>query len=237
MNTFAETAICSDYLLPDKNVAQQTIYLTRSKSAWLTITWLTEALMEYSKKNFHHLFEMHPAQRGNVILYGNEVSTQRWYKSYLQTPVRSEAYTNRSYMYANKENYSETALPILFQPFLDEINKNENEDKYNQVIVNWYANGNDYIAAHSDCQLFMKPNASIAILSLYNKEENFRILQFTPKNINDIENDFIYHKLKIAALQGCIITMHGDTQQKFRHKIPKDVAIATSRISITFRKF
>jgi hypothetical protein len=83
----------------------------------------------------------------------------------------------------------------------------------------------------------MKPNASIAILSLYEKEENYRILQFTPKKNADIDNDFIFQKLKIAALQGCIITMYGDTQQKFRHKIPKDIAINTSRISITCRKF
>lgn len=237
MNTVVENTINSMEILPNRNVSQQTIYLTNSKSAWLTITWLPDILITYSKNNFQQLFALHPNERGKVILHDEEINSQRWHKSYLNTPAYSAIHHHKSYMYAGKDANIDNSLPALFQPYLDEINKDEHDDKYNQVIVNWYANGNDYIAAHSDCQLFMKPNASIAILSLYENDEDYRILQFTPKRNADIDNDFIFQKLKIAALQGCIITMYGDTQQKFRHKIPKDIAINTSRISITCRKF
>jgi hypothetical protein len=62
-------------------------------------------------------------------------------------------------------------------------------------------------------------------------------LQFKPKKRCLVENDFIYNNLKISALNGSIITMHGDTQAKFRHKVPKSLHINTSRISITLRTF
>lgn len=29
------------------------------------------------------------------------------------------------------------------------------DERYNQVIVNWYEDENDYIAPHSDCQIGM----------------------------------------------------------------------------------
>lgn len=229
--------IVNNFIIPNKNKQQEIINLTKSKSAWLSVTWLSEELLKYAKENFDNLYNLKPIERGKVVLYDDEVNTQRWYKSYLQTPLRGEIHTNRSYMYAGKEQYENIELPSLFQPFLDALNKHENEDKYNQVIVNWYANGNDYIAAHSDCQLYMKPDAGIAILSLYENENDYRILQFTPKKNADIDNDFIYPSLKIAAINGSIITMHGDTQQKFRHSLPKDFNITTARISITCRKF
>lgn len=227
----------SCHIKPDKLKKEQIIYLTKSQSAWISITWLSEELLDYSRKNYEQLFALHPQERGKVVLYGDEIASQRWHKSYLNTPLLSQAHHNKSYMFAGKENYKFTPLPALLQVYLDELNKTESKDKYNQAIVNWYANGNDYIAAHSDCQLFMKPQASIAILSLYENENDFRELIFKPKKTTDFENDFIYPEFKIAALQGSIINMHGDLQQKFRHKIPKAPCILTSRISVTFRKF
>jgi len=145
--------IVNNFIIPNKNKQQQIIYLTNSKSAWITIAWLSDDLVQYAKKNYGALFLLKPIERGKVVLYNDVVNTQCWYKSYLQTPLRNEIHVNRSYMYAGKGEDVNIELPVLFQPFLDEINKHEKQDLYNQVIVNWYADGNDYIAAHSDCQL------------------------------------------------------------------------------------
>lgn len=224
-------------IVPSKEETFRKIYLTRSKSAWITIEWLSEELIAYTAKHYEKLFQLHPVERGKVIMYGHETQSSRWHKSYLNTPVRTEVYENRSYMYSGKDPSTDTVLPELFQPYLDFSNKNQPKNSYNQVIVNWYLNGNDFIAAHSDCQLNMKPNAGIALISLYEKEEDFRELRFTPKKNSSLENDFIYDHLSISALNGSIITMYGDTQNKFRHKVPKSAHINTSRISITLRKF
>jgi alkylated DNA repair dioxygenase AlkB len=224
-------------IVPSKDQAFKKIYLTKNKSAWLTITWLSKELIEYTKKQYPKLLQLRPIERGKVVLYNEEIQSSRWHRSYLKTPTRSDAHQSRSYMYSGKDPYDDTSLPELFQPYLDFSNKGNPKDEYNQVIVNWYLDGNDFIAAHSDCQMNMKPNAGIAIISLCEKEEDFRELQFKPKKNCVAENDFIYRDLKISALNGSIITMYGDTQNKFRHKVPKSLHIKTSRISITLRKF
>lgn len=136
-----------------------------------------------------------------------------------------------------KDQYNDLSLPLKFQVYLDFLNQKEDQDKYNQVIVNWYANGNDFIAAHSDCEVGMKPEAGISIITLCEDINSFRELRFTAKNLKDIENDNIYKHVKIETSHGSIITMHGDIQKKFRHKIPKSIGLNSSRISLTFRKF
>lgn len=237
--TQPKTSTCEDILVvvPSKDQAFRKIYLTKSKSAWLTIEWLSEELIEYTKDQYQKLFQLRPIERGKVVIHDQETQSSRWHRSYLNTPLHNANYENRSYMYSGKDPSDDASLPELFQPYLDFSNKEKCEDEYNQVIINWYLNGNDYIAAHSDCQMHMKPNAGIALITLCEKEEDFRELQFTPKKTSLTENDFIYNRLKISALNGSIITMYGDTQNKFRHKVPKSAHINTSRISITLRKF
>lgn len=226
------------YLIPSKDTSCQTIYLTKSKSAWITITWLSNKLIQYTQIQYQTLFDLHPIERGKVVMHDEEVQSSRWHKSYLNTPMLNANHAKKSYMYSGKNMAdNDISLPSLFQPFLDFINKTERINQYNQVIVNWYLNGQDYIAAHSDCQIDMKPNAEISIITLCEQEEHFRELRFTPKKINGTENDAIYNHLRIATIHGSIVTMHGDTQNKFRHKVPKALDIDTSRISITCRKF
>lgn len=225
------------YVIPSKAKYLETIFLTESKSAWITIEWLSEELMVVSQTEYSSLFDLHPTDKGKVVLYGHEIQSPRWHKSYLKTPPREAIHTTRSYMYSGKEEVVEAPLPILFEPYLDLLNSTQIEDKYNQVIVNWYQNGHDFIAAHSDCVIGMKPHAGIAILSLYENARDERELIFTSKKVDSIEQDAIYSNVRIRAPHGSIITMHGDTQQRFRHKVPKALDIQTSRISITFRKF
>ncbi len=223
-------------IIPSREEAFQRIDLTESKSAWLTIEWLSEELQAQAYEDYWTLFELHPADRGKVVVFGEEYPSSRWHRSYLNTPVW-DASSKRSHMYSGKQMYKDLTLPTEFQKFLDFMNENEEGDQYNQIIANWYADGNDYIAAHSDCQVNMKPDAGIAILSLCEQEDHFRELRFSAKKLKNAENDAIYKNIKIATLHGCIITMYGDTQQKFRHKIPKALHNQESRISLTFRKF
>jgi alkylated DNA repair dioxygenase AlkB len=225
------------YITPSKNEPFTNIYLTENKSAWLTIEWLSDALFKYVRGHYQELFDLHPENRGKVILYDQEIQSSRWHRSYLKTPVRNTRHTKNSYMYSGLDFYDDLSLPQKFQPFLDFLNETQEMDKFNQVISNWYANGHDYIAAHSDCRVDMKPDADIAILTLCAREEDVRDLQFISKNLKDVENRAIYKKLNIQTPNGCIIKMHGDTQLKFRHMVPKAPHISGSRISLTFRKF
>jgi alkylated DNA repair dioxygenase AlkB len=225
------------YITPLEKTKYSTIYLSESKSSWITIEWLSDELMAYATENYQELFNIHPKQRGKVVMHNNEeCESPRWHRSYLFQPNR-DANRERSYMYSGIEQYEDLALPIPFQPFLNFINEKEPTDKYNQLIVNWYKNGNDYIAPHSDCQKEMIPNAGIRIVTLCEKDEFPRELRITPKNFKNEINDHLYAHVKIKLKHGCIITMYGETQNKFKHGVPKAVDNHTSRISLTFRKF
>ncbi len=224
------------YITPSKETAISTIYLSESKTSWITIEWLSGELINDCTKNYQNLFNLHPLQRGKVVMFDNEeCESPRWHRSYLYQPERSNQ--KSSYMYSGIEQFKDLSLPTPFQSFLDFLNEKEPVDKYNQVIVNWYANGNDYIAPHSDCQNAMLPNASIAIISLCENDRFPREIKITPKRLKNEVNDNLYTQVKIKLKHGCIITMHGDTQTKFRHGIPKALDNNTSRVSLTFRKF
>ena len=51
------------YVIPSKDTSYQTIYLTKSKSAWITITWLSDELINYSQNQYQSLFNLHPTER------------------------------------------------------------------------------------------------------------------------------------------------------------------------------
>ncbi len=221
---------------PSKEIVFSKIYLNESQSSWITIEWLSEELIEYSTTNYQTLFNLHPLQRGKVFMFDEEVDSSRWHRSYLHQP-KLDIERKHSYMYSGIEPYEDLTLPIQFQKFLAFLNEKESKNKYNQVIVNWYANGLDYIAPHSDCQLGMITNAEITIITLCENEKFPRELVISPKNLENETNANLYNHLKIKLKHGCIITMHGETQKYFRHKIPKVLNNYTSRIGLTFRKF
>ncbi|MBB6461313.1 alpha-ketoglutarate-dependent dioxygenase AlkB [Flammeovirga kamogawensis] len=220
---------------PSLSKKNEKIYLTKSKSSWITIEWVTDELDKYSKCNYDEMFALHPSEKGKVVMYEKEVISPRWHRSYLMIPNRDQN-AKRSFMYSGLVPHEDLSLPSKFQIYLDFLNKTAKE-KFNQVLVNWYSDGNDFIAAHSDCQFGMQKNAEISIISLYKDMYGTRNLIFTPKKTKGFVNDFLYKKVEISAKHGSIITMHGDTQLKFRHKIPKSIGLDSSRISLTFRKF
>jgi hypothetical protein len=64
--------------------------LTKSKSAWIEIAKVPDELCTYAQSNFDTLFQLHPAERGKVIMgqncIHNETESTRWHASYLNTP-------------------------------------------------------------------------------------------------------------------------------------------------------
>ena len=132
-------------------------------------------------------------------------------------------------------------LPEIFKPYYEFMKNIDN--KYNQVIVNWYENENDYIAPHADCQRGMIENSKIAILTLNecfienNDIENTRYFEITPKYINyQSDNKPLADIFKIKLVHGSIITMCGTTQDNFLHQIKKENKKIGKRISLSFRQ-
>lgn len=89
------------------------------------------------------MWKEHPAQRGQIKLFGKMIETPRW-TSFLN-----------SYSGITQEKKE---IPLSIEPLItllrkqcEEFDKKQmNQDLHlNQCLINWYADGDDYIGKHS----------------------------------------------------------------------------------------
>lgn len=198
-----------------------------SDKSWVKIDKIPDNLLKYAMDNFELLYSYRPKEYSNVLFHGHKVITKRRHRSYLNTPKYSNFPNkeNMNYMFSDNDDDINDNLPKEFIPFLDFINEGENE-KYNQVVVNWFEDGNDMIPNHRDCTVNQKINSNIVSISL-GSERIFRIKERGKENKKCLD---------INCENGTIITMGGDMQNEFLHGIPK-MKSSGKRISISFRKY
>lgn len=95
---------------------------------------------------------------------------------------------------------------------------------YNSVLINFYADGNDYMPLHSDNETCIEEQSEIVTISL----GATRRLNFLDTNTNE--------KVKSVDLEhGSLSKMSKSSQSCFKHEIPPDSECSEMRISITFR--
>jgi hypothetical protein len=220
---------------------QRTIFLDDAKTSYIKISCLPEELRKYATDNFTQMFNMHPEEKHRIILRSETVEVHRYQQSYLSTPglYDSEVLKNKSYMFSSFDtSKNNIELPEQFKVFYDWVKSHD--DRYNQVVANWYGSGNDWIAYHSDCEIGMIPRADISMISLYEKDDakdhtKYRTISFVPK----AGVDSIYDKINIVASHGLVITMCGDCeiQSKFRHGIESTDSEMLPRIGLSFRQY
>ncbi len=241
------------------------IFLNKSQTSWIKISCIPEELKNHAKLNFDNMFSLHSQNKGEVIMHNNVVKSDRWHKSYLNTPKFDEN-KKRSYMFSGKNELNENneELPNEFKIYYDFINQN---NQFNQVVANWYENNNDYIAMHSDFEydaddlknkfeilngelLPIRSDISILTFNLYDNifngdenvnvdvdDDNFYCRKFTIKPKKNCI-DYLYKNFSITLEHGYIISMCGETQKYFRHGIKKNnLYKETPRISLSFRNF
>jgi len=228
----------NEEVLPNE---QTTIYLNDAKTSYIKISRLPDELRKYAADNFNEMYNLHPKERHNIILRAEQVEVYRYQQSYLNTPrlYDPEVLKNKSYMFSSFDtSNNNNELPEQFNIFYDWIKSHD--DRYNQVVANWYGTGDDWIAYHSDCEIGMVPCADITMISLYEKDDQdncsgYRTISFVPKD----GVDSIYDKINIVASHGLVITMCGDCsiQSKFRHGIEKTNLEVLPRIGLSFRQY
>jgi alkylated DNA repair dioxygenase AlkB len=92
---------------------------------------------------------------------------------------------------------------------------------FNAVLCNLYRDGNDSVGLHADAEPEMGP--IIASVSL-GAERLFRLKRK--------DGSVAFAK---ALPNGSLLIMAGETQQNFKHEVPKQPRITTPRINLTFR--
>lgn len=134
-------------------------------------------------------------------------------------------YSNESigYKYSNKLNPSRP-LTAPLQELLDFINDKFKTD-FNGILINMYANGEEYIGKHSDDELGLNKDCGVIAMS-FGAVRKFRIRD---KNTGNIVLDLPTSNYQIIQMAGCF-------QDEFTHEIPIEKKIKDRRFSFTFRK-
>ncbi len=94
---------------------------------------------------------------------------------------------------------------------------------FNGLLINHYRDGHDYVGWHADNELCNGPEPTIASISL-GAERRF---DFRHRDTNKIVSTNLPH--------GSLLVMSGLSQQRWVHRLPKQLRIHTPRINLTFR--
>lgn len=124
--------------------------------------------------------------------------------------------------------YSGMLLPALsWTPLLERIRQRVEaaaSHKFNAVLCNLYRNGKDSNGWHADDEPELGKDPLIASLSLGVTR------RFLLKHNKEPER-----RLEYALSSGSLLIMKGSLQTHWKHQIPKELKVSTSRINLTFR--
>ena len=155
-------------------------------------------------------------KQNTIKMYGKENPVPRleaWYgdkgKNYAYSGIKMEPCTWTDDLLFIKKRI-ETKAGVIF----------------NSVLINYYRNGQDRVAWHSDDEKELGRNPIIASVSL-GAERNFKL-----RHKNYKSND---QKEQIILNHGSFLLMEGPTQHNWMHEIPRTAKPIGPRINLTFR--
>jgi len=133
--------------------------------------------------------------------------------------------------YADEDTYDYTSLrrsePLSWTPELLMIKKRVEAVTgtiFNSVLLNYYRDGNDSVAWHSDNEKALGTHPVIASVSFG------QVRSFDIRNKTDHSE-----KYSIRLESGALMIMKGDLQQNWEHRIAKSIKPMKARINLTFR--
>ncbi|PKA27181.1 alpha-ketoglutarate-dependent dioxygenase AlkB [Leptospira levettii] len=154
-------------------------------------------------------------KQDEAILYGKHILTKRsvaWY-----------ADNGFSYRYSGT---TKKAIPWTKELLtLKEQVETKTDEKFNSCLLNLYHDGSEGMAWHSDDETSLKPNSTIASVSLGIE----RIFRFKHKKKNTL--------VELRLEPGSLLLMKDEIQIHWLHSLPKTLKIKRPRINLTFRQF
>lgn len=141
--------------------------------------------------------------------------------------------TNRLFAWHGDKafDYSYSGFSRIAQPWtpsllnIKAVVEQKLQVEFNCCLLNYYANGTQGMAWHSDDEKVMQEDGVIASLSLGAE----RLFEFKHKVIT--------FRKKILLQNGSLLKMTGETQKHFLHQLPKTTKVNEHRLNLTFRNF
>jgi len=129
----------------------------------------------------------------------------------------------------SRYTYSGLSLsPLPWTPVLEKLRKlveKASNSEFNSVLLNYYRDGSDSVAWHSDDEKELGSEPTIASLSL-GVSRCFQLKHKTEK----------YLKSSCELGNGSLLVMGKGVQQHWQHQVPKQAEVDTGRINLTFRR-
>ena len=154
--------------------------------------------------------------------------------SFKSAVPRDEAYygdPGTNYTYSRREYKSLAWIPELLslKARVEEATPTEAYAKsnlsrlpYNAVLCNLYRDGNDSVGLHADAEPEMGPVIASVSLGIE------RLFRLKGKDGRVAFAERLTH--------GSLLIMAGQTQNNFKHEVPKEPGITQPRINLTFRR-
>ena len=152
-------------------------------------------------------------EHDQAIIFGKRIITKRkvaWYGSH---PF---SYT---YSKVTKKALPWTEALLEIKSEIERVS----EESYNSCLLNLYHSGDEGMAWHSDGEKELKKHGVIASVS-FGAERKFCFKHKKSKE-----------KVDIILEPGSLLTMAGDTQDNWQHRLPPTKRVHDLRINLTFR--
>lgn len=198
--------------------------LTLDGKSWVDVFELPQNLLP-TQTQFNKLYNLHPEDKGIVKIFGKEIEVPRWQQPY-----------GKNYKFSGIEHEA-LPIPVILKKYLDYANEFNYKDNYdndfNMMLLNWYENGSHYIGYHSDDEKEMEindNNESVVFSISLGQDRDFYLKN---KKTNVVT--------KIPMKNGTVLVMGGKTQKTHKHSVPKISGAKGQelgrRINITMRIF
>jgi len=186
-----------------------------------------------TEEEFKTLWSEHPLEYGKVMNHGKVHDTPRWQKSYglgyyfsglmHEADPISNDYVKRLLAYVNE---------LTLEKGMFSQKQIDAGAVYNQVLVNWYKDGDHCIGKHSDDEGQLHENTPIYTVS-FGQTRDFVVESKKNKKGNEV-----YRKV-IPVKNNTLLIMGGEMQKHYYHSVPRRTTkkVKSPRISITFRCF
>lgn len=99
------------------------------------------------------------------------------------------------------------------------------DDRLNGALVNWYANGSQYIGRHRDAPRGLIDGAPIVTISL-GATRVLRMRPYQGKGFVDVQ-----------VPHGTAVVIPSATNRAWTHEVPRSLRCHSRRVSLTFRAF
>ncbi len=209
----------TDLSFVEKNGEIQRVYLDDTLKSWIDLS----RVPVLSSERFEMLWNLQPEENGKIKIYGKVIDVPRKQQAYM-----------KPYWFSGMQHEALT-LPKEFESFLELANSSKyaTTHSFNEMLVNWYKDGNDYIGPHVDDpkQHIYDEQYGFVVYSLtYHEPGNDRVFRIKPKSGGS-------DRIDIPLEDGLLVVMGGDMQNHYKHQVPKTSKKCGRRINITLRQF